>query len=53
MRRIMEQKFLIRDFLLKRNISAQGFTWSKIWMGNEYNERGEKQLRDYLDHFQR
>lgn len=25
----------------------------KIWRGNEYNERGEKQLRDYLDHFHR
>lgn len=21
----------------------------KIWYGNEYNERGEKQLADYLD----
>lgn len=23
----------------------------KIWRGNEYNERGEKQLTDYLDYF--
>lgn len=23
----------------------------KIWRGNEYNERGERQLTDYLDHF--
>ena len=23
----------------------------KIWHGNEYNERGEKQLVDYLDYF--
>ncbi len=23
----------------------------KIWHGNEYNERGERQLRDYLDYF--
>lgn len=23
----------------------------KIWHGNEYNERGEKQLSDYLDYF--
>lgn len=23
----------------------------KIWHGNEYNERGEEQLADYLDHF--
>lgn len=23
----------------------------KIWHGNEYNERGEKQLSDYLDYY--
>lgn len=23
----------------------------KIWHGNEYNNRGEKQLADYLDYF--
>ncbi len=23
----------------------------KIWRGNEYNERGERQLAEYLDHF--
>ncbi|MDE5824602.1 MAG: 9-O-acetyl-N-acetylneuraminate esterase, partial [Lachnospiraceae bacterium] len=23
----------------------------KIWRGNEYNERGEKQLTDYLDYY--
>ena len=23
----------------------------KIWRGNEYNERGEKQLSDYLDYY--
>lgn len=23
----------------------------KIWRGNEYNERGEQQLMDYLDYF--
>ena len=23
----------------------------KSWHGNAYNERGEKQLTDYLDHF--
>ena len=23
----------------------------KIWHGNEYNERGEKQLLEYLDYF--
>ena len=23
----------------------------KIWRGNAYNERGEKQLADYLDYF--
>ncbi len=23
----------------------------KIWHGNEYNERGEEQLADYLDYF--
>ena len=23
----------------------------KIWHGNEYNERGEQQLADYLDYF--
>ena len=23
----------------------------KIWCGNEYNERGEKQLVDYLDYY--
>lgn len=23
----------------------------KIWRGNEYNERGEQQLADYLDYF--
>lgn len=23
----------------------------KIWHGNEYNERGERQLAEYLDHF--
>ncbi len=23
----------------------------KIWHGSEYNERGEKQLTDYLDYF--
>ena len=23
----------------------------KIWYGNEYNERGEKQLVDYLDYY--
>lgn len=23
----------------------------KIWYGNEYNERGEKQLTDYLDYY--
>lgn len=23
----------------------------KIWHGNEYNERGEKQLLDYLDYY--
>ncbi len=23
----------------------------KIWRGNEYNERGEKQLTGYLDYF--
>ena len=25
----------------------------KIWRGNEYNERGEEQLTDYLDYFRR
>lgn len=25
----------------------------KIWHGNEYNERGEKQLTEYLDYFRR
>ena len=25
----------------------------KIWRGNEYNERGEKQLTEYLDYFRR
>ena len=24
----------------------------KIWHGNEYNERGEQQLTEYLDYFQ-
>jgi len=23
----------------------------KIWRGNEYNERGERQLMDYLDYY--
>lgn len=23
----------------------------KIWRGNEYNERGEKQLSEYLDYY--
>lgn len=23
----------------------------KIWRGNEYNERGEEQLAEYLDYF--
>ncbi len=23
----------------------------KIWRGNEYNERGERQLADYLDYY--
>ena len=23
----------------------------KIWRGNEYNERGEKQLAEYLDYY--
>ena len=23
----------------------------KIWRGNEYHERGERQLADYLDYF--
>ncbi len=23
----------------------------KIWRGNEYNERGERQLAEYLDYF--
>ena len=23
----------------------------KIWHGNEYNERGEKQLTEYLDYY--
>ena len=23
----------------------------KIWHGNEYNERGEKQLAEYLDYY--
>lgn len=23
----------------------------KIWRGNEYNERGEQQIADYLDYF--
>jgi hypothetical protein len=23
----------------------------KIWHGNEYNERGERQLAEYLDYF--
>lgn len=23
----------------------------KVWRGNAYNERGEKQLSDYLDYF--
>ena len=25
----------------------------KIWHGNEYNERGEQQLTDYLDYYQK
>ena len=25
----------------------------KIWRGNEYNERGEEQLAEYLDYFRR
>ena len=25
----------------------------KIWHGNEYNERGEKQLAEYLDYYQK
>ena len=25
----------------------------KIWRGNEYNERGERQLLEYLDYFRR
>ena len=24
----------------------------KVWRGNAYHERGEKQLSDYLDYFQ-
>lgn len=23
----------------------------KVWRGNEYNERGERQLAEYLDYF--
>lgn len=29
----------------------QSIVEMKIWRGNAYNERGEKQLSDYLDHF--
>ncbi len=25
----------------------------KIWRGNEYNERGERQMTEYLDYFRR
>lgn len=25
----------------------------KIWHGNEYNERGERQLADYLDYYRK
>ena len=37
---------LIVDYLGKQYIVEL-----KIWHGNEYNERGEKQLLDYLDYF--
>ena len=29
----------------------QSIVEMKIWHGNSYNERGEKQLLEYLDHF--
>ncbi len=29
----------------------QSIVEMKIWHGNSYNERGEKQLSEYLDHF--
>lgn len=30
---------------------AQFIIEMKVWRGNAYNERGEKQLIDYLDHY--
>ncbi len=33
------------------NLGEQFIIELKIWRGTSYNERGEKQLSDYLDYF--
>ena len=37
---------MVVDYLGKQFIVEM-----KIWHGNEYNERGERQLAEYLDYF--
>ena len=37
---------MVVDYLGERFIVEM-----KIWHGNEYNERGERQLAEYLDYF--
>lgn len=41
-------------FFQKKSLQVLGERFvieMKIWRGNEYNERGEKQLTEYLDFF--
>ncbi len=35
----------------KHYLGEQFIIETKIWHGNEYNERGEKQLAEYLDYY--
>jgi len=42
---------LTRTDLIVDYLGQQYVIEMKIWRGNAYNERGEKQLSDYLDHY--
>lgn len=44
--RNQERMDLVIDYLGEQNIIEM-----KVWHGNAYNERGEKQLSDYLDYY--
>ena len=40
-----------RTDVIVDNLGEQFIIELKIWRGNEYNERGEKQLADYLEYY--